>query len=1101
MKLKKIQSPNILYPAGLILLFLLISLFAFSAGFKGSPYLYSGFEISGALIALIGGAACIAFFLGTKSRYYLLAGLALFFAGGIDIISGITTISTFRREFPVYDFHYINYSSIISRIVFASAFTISPLLEHYKGKSILSDRRARLHAVSALILAIGIMLISTLISSRKQDHSKILNTAEIISAFLFISAGLAVYRRFIAEKDIFSMMLFCSMLVSLIGQIYILLSGELFDSCFTTGQFAKVLSYITPLFGVSMLGLEERRRADEELRLRRKAESELRRRIELEELVTNISTAFIFLKLEQVDEQINYTLRQTAEFIRAGRSYVFTVSDEDDRMESRYEWCAKDAVHRLEELRGLPLKLFPWWIETLRRFQNLYIPDVNNLPPSMREERETLASLGIKSFCVVPLVLHSELKGFMGFDWFDRMDTLDDETIRQLKMMGDIIISALRRKRSETDIRRLSSVVRNTAAGVVLTDMKGVIEYVNPGFLALGEFEYESEIIGKSIFRLSDNEGSVRLREEVIPRLLSKGRWVGEILLQKRNGQFFPASMICSLITNSEGIPQQFLAIYYDLSDRKIAEAALKQSEESLRSLLNSMDDLVFVVKDDGIIQHYFQPEHTQSTKGGHRKYIGRRYDDVFPANVAEALGRIIRSMKVTGETERFEYYLEYEDRTQWYSATVSPMRDQTGGFAGVTTVARDITQRKLAELELARAREQEINIGASIQRNLLHGKPPVDIHGLEIAVLTIPSQKIDGDFYDFFNYEENHLDIVIGDVMGKGIPAALLGAGTKSQFLRTISQLFYETQDSDYPSPEKIVNHLHSQVIHQLIDLESFITIIYARFDIKRRKVEFVDCGHTRSMHFRRDPLKCEPLEGVNMPLGFSEFEAYKQAEAFFNIGDIFLFYSDGVTETQNMNGELFGEDRLKKLITDNIDAEPEELIDLVKETVMRFSGTAAFNDDFTCLTVKIDQSIDQKPLKQSRRSFDSSLDDLSAIRVFVRDSCMVEQTFSPDDESLYELETAVNETASNIIIHAYDNTPGRPIEVEVDRYSKWADIRFKHVGKRFNPDSVRPPAFDGSRSEGFGLFLVKSCVDKVRYHFGGQGGNTIFMRKSFHK
>ena len=93
----------------------------------------------------------------------------------------------------------------------------------------------------------------------------------------------------------------------------------------------------------------------------------------------------------------------------------------------------------------------------------------------------------------------------------------------------------------------------------------------------------------------------------------------------------------------------------------------------------------------------------------------------------------------------------------------------------------QSLTRHKRAEEELARARKREVGIGAKIQQTLLLGQPPKNLTGMRVGALTIPSQQIDGDFYDFFQHTDTCLDVVVGDVMGKGVPAALLGAAIKS--------------------------------------------------------------------------------------------------------------------------------------------------------------------------------------------------------------------------------------------------------------------------------------------------------------------------------
>jgi phosphoserine phosphatase RsbU/P len=256
---------------------------------------------------------------------------------------------------------------------------------------------------------------------------------------------------------------------------------------------------------------------------------------------------------------------------------------------------------------------------------------------------------------------------------------------------------------------------------------------------------------------------------------------------------------------------------------------------------------------------------------------------------------------------------------------------------------------------ELAEARRREVEVGAKIQQTLLLGRPPGDLLGVQVAALTIPSQQIDGDFYDFYKHNDSCLDVVVGDVMGKGVPAALLGAAIKSHFLRALNQLIASVDRGQLPQPEEIVTLVHSDITRQFIGLESFATLCYARFDLENRQVAVVDCGHTKTVHFRHHTGTCEMLRGAHAPLGVSEQEIYTQVAFPFATGDFFVFYSDGVTEAQNEVGEFFGTNRLVELIQANSRLTPEEVVDRVRQAVIAFSHAEAFADDVTCVAVKI--------------------------------------------------------------------------------------------------------------------------------------------------
>jgi serine phosphatase RsbU (regulator of sigma subunit) len=313
----------------------------------------------------------------------------------------------------------------------------------------------------------------------------------------------------------------------------------------------------------------------------------------------------------------------------------------------------------------------------------------------------------------------------------------------------------------------------------------------------------------------------------------------------------------------------------------------------------------------------------------------------------------------------------------------------------------------------------REVEIGGKIQETLLLGRPPAALPGVRIGVLTVPSRAVDGDFFEFLSCGDDCLDVFIGDVMGKGIPAALVGAAAKSDLLKAFGQLTAENVARQVPDPKDIVTHVHQHLTRQLIDIESFISLYYSRFDLRNHRLDFVDCGHPKAIHYRADQRKMEMLAGDNMPLGILEGGAYSQISVFFNPGDAFLFYSDGVTDAHNSYGELFGEERLKAFFCANADLEPADLCAKIRESVAEFTGSQTVTDDLTCLSVKIGSIDETVPSMRWSMEFLSHLEFLPALRSWIDGVCLC---VSPDDSHLADsLELAMTEAVSNIIRHGY--------------------------------------------------------------------------------
>lgn len=409
-------------------------------------------------------------------------------------------------------------------------------------------------------------------------------------------------------------------------------------------------------------------------------------------------------------------------------------------------------------------------------------------------------------------------------------------------------------------------------------------------------------------------------------------------------------------------------------------------------------------------------------------------------------------------------------------------------------TLNAELEQRVEARTsELRQAREQEWEIGSRIQQTLLLDQPPAYIPGVAIAALAVPTQRIDGDFIFFAEAGERAFDVMVGDVMGKGVPAALLGAAAKAHLVKALGQLSAFCPEG-LPKPEDVVMRAHGDMVRQLIALESFVTLSYARVDPVRGQVDLVDCGHTGMIQLHARTGQTELLCGDNLPLGVREGERYEQESFPLGEGDSLFLFSDGITEARNAKGELFGPERLQRCIEEQRHLPPAALVEAVRRAVVEYSGSDHFVDDVTMVAVRVDEI--GPPLAREEQTIQSDLGQLHEVREFVRAFCDRLPVPLLREESVGALELALNEAASNIMKHAYRGQSDRAIHIEAEAFPGRIAIRLHHCGRSFAPKSLSP-SIDTPRESGLGLYMLSRCVDEIQYFQDRQGGNCISLTK----
>jgi sigma-B regulation protein RsbU (phosphoserine phosphatase) len=220
-----------------------------------------------------------------------------------------------------------------------------------------------------------------------------------------------------------------------------------------------------------------------------------------------------------------------------------------------------------------------------------------------------------------------------------------------------------------------------------------------------------------------------------------------------------------------------------------------------------------------------------------------------------------------------------------------------------------------------------------------------------------------------------------------------------------------------------------------------------------------------------------------------------YDEISIPFERDDLLLFFSDGITEARNTEGELFGVGRLQDCIAGNHQLQPAALVEAIRKAVFSFSGSDRLADDLTTVVVRVEDQL--LALARSEIEMSSDLRQLRQARDFVRGFCQTLPGGAMGDDDTGALELAVDEVASNIMKHAYQGRPDQRIHLEAEAFPGRVAIRLHHLGVPFDPASLAPPPLDGSRDSGFGVYIISRSVDDVRYYRDEHGRNCVTLVK----
>jgi len=270
------------------------------------------------------------------------------------------------------------------------------------------------------------------------------------------------------------------------------------------------------------------------------------------------------------------------------------------------------------------------------------------------------------------------------------------------------------------------------------------------------------------------------------------------------------------------------------------------------------------------------------------------------------------------------------------------------GFIAVVFAVQRYAMQRELLARAVRKQRDDlldDVQLAGQVQRMFLpHGQP--SIAGLDIAGMMQPARTVGGDYYDYTPLNDHAIEMVVADVAGKGVSAALLMSAAAAATQFEVDQV-RDISDT--------VRHLNAG-LHSVSDGTRYVTLLLAEIDAQRRTLRYINCGHNPALLVHNRTGEVVRMNSSCPPLGMFARATCEVGESELTPGDVIVFYTDGLTEAEDPAGEQFGLERLLALVRGNSELSAERIMKNVFDSAVDFHGEAGFDDDVTILVVKCD-------------------------------------------------------------------------------------------------------------------------------------------------
>ncbi|MFO1101299.1 MAG: PAS domain S-box protein [Methylocystis sp.] len=452
------------------------------------------------------------------------------------------------------------------------------------------------------------------------------------------------------------------------------------------------------------------------------------------------------------------------------------------------------------------------------------------------------------------------------------------------------------------------------------------------------------EVVGKTYLDLFAKEPASGAVANSAPSLIASRRPFHRVVnhYRHKNGGDVYTESTGAPVFDDDGRLVKWRGVDHDMTARKKYEDALRVRNRAIESV--PIGIAIWDAQAPGVPNVYVNPALCRITGFAREELLGHSMHLLRgPATDPAALDEIRNAIAHRKSCQVTVKFYRKDGAPFWDELFISPVANEAGRITHFVSVHADISDRRRVEES-----RHELEIARHIQLSLLPSAPLRTAH-MEIAGICVPATHVGGDYFDYFE-NSGVIDIAIADVSGHSVGAALIMTEVRST-------LRAETRRSTNAScgPAELLRDLNELLHDDLFAADLFITMFYCRFLPQTRVLQYANAGQNPPLLLRADGAVCAQLDADGLVLGVMRGVDFKQGSIDLAPGDRLLFYTDGITETQNRQGEFFGVERLSASFMRHRGLAPGDLIKATLTDVRAFRGEPPATDDIAMVAAEV--------------------------------------------------------------------------------------------------------------------------------------------------